>query len=129
MCGQPGSVAFVVGTVRAGLIGEGQDWYRFLADRPDLDAKALEDTLGEQLAPASFRRRSGSWYRTGAEMYIVVNIQRSRWDDALYVNVGITPTEGGIFIACREDRVSSPQRQLKIDCIVLPLSGPQPTVT
>jgi hypothetical protein len=39
-----------------------------------------------------FRRRGLNWYRRGEQLYSMVNLQRSRWDDLVYVNIAFSPT-------------------------------------
>jgi hypothetical protein len=48
----------------------------------------LASLLTEGTRPLGFRRRGNNWFRTGATVYSIVNLQRSRWDETLYVNIG-----------------------------------------
>ncbi|MEU0522020.1 DUF4304 domain-containing protein [Streptosporangium sp. NPDC006007] len=51
---------------------------------------ALANVFNETLRPLNFRRRGDNWYRRGEEIYAIVNIQRSRWDDLCYINIGFS---------------------------------------
>lgn len=54
---------------------------------------ALTDVLNEALRPLALRRRGSTWYRLGQTLYSVVDVQRSRWDDSCYVNIGFAPAD------------------------------------
>jgi hypothetical protein len=53
----------------------------------------LVAVMNDSLVPIGFRRRGSSWHRTAQAAYAVVNLQRSNWDDSVYVNVGFSPAE------------------------------------
>ena len=49
--------------------------------------------LDASLKESGFRRRRSNWYRSGPILYAIVNVQKSNWDDLIYINVGFTPVE------------------------------------
>jgi hypothetical protein len=51
----------------------------------------LTSAVSETLGPLGFRRRGRNWYRIASDLYSVVNIQKSRWSDSLYINLGFSP--------------------------------------
>jgi hypothetical protein len=53
----------------------------------------LAKVLDVALSPLGFRRRATNWYRRGDEIYSIVNIQKSRFDDSCYLNIAFCPTE------------------------------------
>jgi hypothetical protein len=54
---------------------------------------ALVKALNDGLKPLGFKRRGNNWFRIIYDLYSIVNIQRSRWGDSLFVNVAFTPAE------------------------------------
>jgi len=53
----------------------------------------LPSIVNAALKEVGFRRRQSNWYRLGPALYAIVNLQKSNWDDLVYVNVGFTPME------------------------------------
>lgn len=51
----------------------------------------LTAVLGRELAPLGFRRRRHSWFRAGPDLYAVVTVQKSAWDEQCFVNLGFAP--------------------------------------
>gem|GEM_PF-4591478 len=49
----------------------------------------IEQVVDDLLKPAGFRKAGGNWYRDGAEAVLVVNLQRSGWGRAYYLNLGL----------------------------------------
>lgn len=50
--------------------------------------KDLERLIHEYLKPLGFRKTARTWRRDAPETIVVVNLQRSQWSDAYYVNLG-----------------------------------------
>jgi hypothetical protein len=53
----------------------------------------IEGLLTDQTRGLGFLRRGSNWVRKGPDLYTVVNLQHSRWDDTLYINVGFHAAE------------------------------------
>ena len=53
----------------------------------------LPSIVNSALKEVGFRRRQSNWYRLGPTLYAIVNLQKSNWDDLVYVNVGFTPVD------------------------------------
>ncbi|WP_407560849.1 DUF4304 domain-containing protein [Streptomyces sp. 184] len=51
----------------------------------------LLEALDEVFKPLGFRKRSANWYRVSGDLYCVVGVQESRWDESCHVNVGFAP--------------------------------------
>jgi hypothetical protein len=49
----------------------------------------VQVTFGEFAKNAGFSRRSASWYRTGADVITVLNLQRSQYGPKYYINIGL----------------------------------------
>ena len=54
-----------------------------------VDAKDLEKLLTSLLRPVGFRREGRNWRLDLPDVIQVVNLQRSRWSDSFYLNIGI----------------------------------------
>ncbi len=54
-----------------------------------VDAKDLEKLLTSLLRPTGFRREGRNWRLDLPDVIQVVNLQRSRWSDSFYLNIGI----------------------------------------
>ncbi len=54
-----------------------------------VDAKDLEKLLTSLLRPVAFRREGRNWRLDLSDVIQVVNLQRSRWSDSFYLNIGI----------------------------------------
>lgn len=50
--------------------------------------KLLVDILQRELRPLGFRKDGGNWRLDASETITVVNLQKSRWDDSYYINLG-----------------------------------------
>lgn len=51
----------------------------------------LLTALSEALSFRGFRRRGSNWYRKHDQIYTVVNVQKSRYSCARYINIGMCP--------------------------------------
>ncbi|MET7361772.1 DUF4304 domain-containing protein [Streptomyces sp. NPDC005562] len=51
----------------------------------------LLEAFNEVFKPLGFRKKSASWYRVSGDLYCVVAVQESSWDESCYVNVGFAP--------------------------------------
>ncbi|WP_066943736.1 DUF4304 domain-containing protein [Streptomyces lushanensis] len=47
----------------------------------------------EVFKPLGFRKKSANFYRVSGDLYCVVGLQGSSWDESCYVNVGFAPAE------------------------------------
>ncbi|MGV9853618.1 DUF4304 domain-containing protein [Streptomyces sp. NPDC003442] len=52
---------------------------------------AVVRVIGEAVKPLGFQRRGHSWYRVTSDLYAVINVQKSRWDESCYVNIAFSP--------------------------------------
>ncbi|MBL1120185.1 DUF4304 domain-containing protein [Streptomyces sp. 110] len=52
---------------------------------------AVVRVIGEAVKPLGFQRRGHSWYRVTSDLYAVINVQKSRWDELCYVNIAFSP--------------------------------------
>lgn len=52
---------------------------------------AVVRVVGEAVKPLGFQRRGHSWYRVTSDLYAVINVQKSRWDESCYVNIAFSP--------------------------------------
>jgi hypothetical protein len=48
----------------------------------------LKSTIDSALKIGNFARKGHSWYLNGPDVIIVVNLQRSAWNEQYYINVG-----------------------------------------
>lgn len=53
------------------------------------DAKELETLLAALLRPVGFRREGRNWRQDLPDVIQIVNLQRSRWSDRFYLNIGV----------------------------------------
>jgi hypothetical protein len=53
----------------------------------------LTAALAGDLKPLGFRRRRHNLVRAGQELYAVVNVQKSAWDESCYLNLGFAPPD------------------------------------
>ncbi|MEU7365894.1 DUF4304 domain-containing protein [Streptomyces hygroscopicus] len=52
---------------------------------------AVVRVIGEAVKPLGFQRHGHSWYRVTSDLYAVINVQKSRWDESCYVNIAFSP--------------------------------------
>ncbi|MDH6434801.1 hypothetical protein M2158_003278 [Streptomyces sp. SAI-144] len=52
---------------------------------------ALAGVISEAVGILGFKRRGGSWYRHSEDLYSIVSIQKSKWDNSCYLNIGFMP--------------------------------------
>ncbi|WP_437036066.1 DUF4304 domain-containing protein [Streptomyces sp. enrichment culture] len=80
----------------------------------------LLKALNEVFKPLGFRKKSASWFRVSGDVYCVVAVQESRWDESCYVNVGFAPAvnvkaewlpEAKCLVRFRADAISSISRE------------------
>lgn len=54
-----------------------------------MNTKEIEEIFDRALAPAGFRRRKDTWYKTNEDAITLVNLQKSQWGGQYYVNLGV----------------------------------------
>ncbi|MEP6492498.1 MAG: DUF4304 domain-containing protein [bacterium] len=54
-----------------------------------MNTKELEGVFDSVLAPAGFRRRKDTWYKTNEDAITLVNLQKSQWGGQYYVNLAV----------------------------------------
>lgn len=54
-----------------------------------MDKTDFKKGVGSVLKTAGFASKSGSWYLSGRESIVVVNIQKSDFDEKFYLNFGV----------------------------------------
>jgi len=54
-----------------------------------IEKQQLKSSLEKALRDAGFFRKAGSWYRSGADAIVVLNLQKSDFGDNYYLNIGI----------------------------------------
>ncbi|BBJ46895.1 hypothetical protein SSPO_096130 [Streptomyces antimycoticus] len=52
---------------------------------------AVVRVIGGAVKPLGFQRHGHSWYRVISDLYAVINVQKSRWDESCYVNIAFSP--------------------------------------
>ncbi|MQS07542.1 DUF4304 domain-containing protein [Streptomyces alkaliphilus] len=53
---------------------------------------AVVRVVDESIKPLGFQRRGHSWYRITSDLYSVINVQKSRWSESCYINIGFSPS-------------------------------------
>ncbi|RMB81837.1 DUF4304 domain-containing protein [Streptomyces shenzhenensis] len=80
----------------------------------------LLEALNEVFKPLGFRKKSANWYRVSGDLYCVVGVQESRWNESCYVNVGFAPAvnvkagwlpESKCLVRFRADAITSISRE------------------
>ncbi|WP_078883579.1 DUF4304 domain-containing protein [Streptomyces sp. CNQ431] len=80
----------------------------------------LLEALNEVFKSLGFRKKSANWYRVSGDLYCIVGVQESRWDESCYVNVGFTPAvnveagwlpESKCLVRFRADAITSISRE------------------
>ncbi|NVI33154.1 DUF4304 domain-containing protein [Streptomyces sp. CAI-17] len=80
----------------------------------------LLEALNEVFKSLGFRKKSANWYRVSGDLYCIVGVQESRWDESCYVNVGFTPAvnvkagwlpESKCLVRFRADAIASISRE------------------
>ncbi len=51
----------------------------------------LLEAFNEVFKSLGSRKKSANWYRVSGDLYCIVGVQESHWDESCYVNVGFTP--------------------------------------
>jgi hypothetical protein len=54
-----------------------------------MNTKGLEEVFESVLAPAGFRRRKDTWYKTNEDTITLVNLQKSQYGGQYYVNLAV----------------------------------------
>lgn len=54
-----------------------------------IDKKTFKTAISTRFKDAAFIKKGQSWYLNGRDAIIVVNLQKSNWDDSYYLNIGI----------------------------------------
>ncbi|MEU0425855.1 DUF4304 domain-containing protein [Streptomyces canus] len=77
---------------------------------------ALAGVISGTVGLLGFKRRGGSWYRHSGDLYSIVSIQKSKWDNSCYLNFGFMPNseiegpwipESKCWVRFRFDSISS----------------------
>lgn len=55
-----------------------------------IDKNKLKNVFGEALRDAGFIKKSGSWYRSGSDAIVVLNLQQSDHGNYYYLNVDVS---------------------------------------
>lgn len=55
-----------------------------------IDKNKLKNAFAAALRKAGFVKKSNSWYRSGEDAIVVLNLQKSPYGDNYYLNVGIS---------------------------------------
>ncbi|PWI12598.1 hypothetical protein DI272_43830 [Streptomyces sp. Act143] len=80
----------------------------------------LVEALNEVFKPLGFRKKSTNWYRVSGDLYCVVSVQDSSWDESCYVNIGFAPAakvkaswlpESKCLVRFRADTITSISRE------------------
>src|SRR6478609_7626979 len=80
----------------------------------------LLEAFNEVFKSLGFRKKSANWYRVSGDLYCIVGVQESRWDESCYVNVGFTPAvnvkagwlpESKCLVRFRADAITSISRE------------------
>ncbi|MYU56471.1 MULTISPECIES: DUF4304 domain-containing protein [Streptomyces] len=80
----------------------------------------LLEALNEVFKPLGFRKKSANWYRMSGDLYCVVSVQESSWDESCYVNIGFAPAvkvkegwlpESKCLVRFRVDAITSISRE------------------
>ncbi len=83
----------------------------------------LLEALNEIFKPLGFKKKSAKWYRVSGDLYCIVGVQESRWDESCYVNIGFAPAanvktewlpESKCLVRFRADATRSPLFPAKI---------------
>lgn len=78
------------------------------------------EALNEVFKPLGFRNKSANWYRVSGDLYCVVGVQESSWDESCYVNIGFAPAakvkagwlpESKCLVRFRADAITSISRE------------------
>ncbi|MFG3165461.1 DUF4304 domain-containing protein [Streptomyces sp. NPDC048232] len=79
----------------------------------------LLEAFNEVFKPLGFRKKSANWYRASGDLYCVVGVQESSWDESCYVNIGFAPAanvktgwlpESKCLVRFRADAITSISR-------------------
>lgn len=54
-----------------------------------IDKNRFKKTFGKQLSNAGFSRKGSSWFLDGPDAILVLNLQKSDFDEKFYINLGI----------------------------------------
>ncbi|MER8072594.1 DUF4304 domain-containing protein [Streptomyces sp. NPDC094034] len=93
---------------------------RYLQEVQLMVHSALLEAFDDVLRPLGFRKKSGSWYRISGDLYGLVGVQKSSWDESYYVNVGFAPAgkvkegwlpESKCLVRFRVDAITSISRK------------------
>lgn len=57
-----------------------------------MDATKLARVVGELAKARGYRRRGLRLWKSGPELTLLIQLQRSQWSRGVYVNYGVTPT-------------------------------------
>ncbi|MFE1691611.1 DUF4304 domain-containing protein [Streptomyces albidoflavus] len=80
----------------------------------------LLEALNEIFKPLGFKKKAANWYRVSGDLYCIVGVQESRWDESCYVNIGFAPAvnaktgwlpESKCLVRFRADAITSISRE------------------
>jgi hypothetical protein len=86
-------------------------------------ANVVQQAVDDVLRARSYSRRSGSWYRTQRETVAVINLQRSNFSSAYYLNIALWfsalgadlyPKEHHCHVRTRIDRIVADARTVAL---------------
>jgi hypothetical protein len=86
-----------------------------------IDKKTFKKAIAGPFENATFVKKGQSWYLDGEDSIIVVNIQKSNFDEEYFMNVGIWlrglgvalfPKENQCHLSCRIERLFPEDREL-----------------
>lgn len=56
-----------------------------------MNIKELSSLIWTQAKPRGFKRKGNLFWKTGAELTLLIQLQKSRWSEGVYLNYGVTP--------------------------------------
>jgi hypothetical protein len=99
--------------------------------------KVLEAQITSVLKPLTYTKRGGTWHRDRGKIISVVNLQKSRWGDDFYLNVGVylkqlggeeRPPESRCHVRCRAETLAGmpklPDDLKEVDTVIRTIAVP-----
>lgn len=99
-----------------------------------IDKKLFKKSIAAPLERAGFLKKSQSWFLNGKDVVLVINLQKSDWNEAYYINIGIWlkalgdmafPKENQCHLSYRAESLFPEQRELILLGCSLEKSNPQ----
>ncbi len=80
-----------------------------------MEKKDLTKLLDEIFIPIGFKRKGNNWVLNGKEINKIINLQKSQYSNAYYINYGyvITSLSLGSFINHIDNRLSSSDKEIQ----------------